>query len=54
MLSEKNVLIELFPLRKQKRSLFNIKNFYQDIISFDIDEINESVLDSSSKILDLK
>ncbi len=28
--------------------------FYQEIITFDPDEINETVLDSSSKILDLK
>jgi ATP-dependent DNA helicase 2 subunit 1 len=54
MLSEKNVQIELFPLRREKRSLFNVTRFYQEIITFDPDEINESVLDSSSKILDLK
>jgi ATP-dependent DNA helicase 2 subunit 1 len=54
MLSEKNVQIELFPLRKEKRALFNVTKFYQEIITFDPDEINETVLDSSSKILDLK
>lgn len=54
MLSDKNVQIELFPLRKAKTSIFNIAKFYQEIITLDPEEINETVLDSSSKILDLK
>ena len=53
-LAAKNVQIELFPIRKARKCTFDIRKFYQEIISFDPDEINSTVLDSSSKILDLQ
>jgi len=53
-LAAKNVQIELFPIRKAKKCSFDVRKFYQEIISFDPDEINSTVLDSSSRILDLQ
>lgn len=53
-LATKNVQIELFPIRKTKKCSFDVRKFYQDIITFDPDEINSTLLDSSSKILDLQ
>jgi len=53
-LASKGVQIELFPIRKSKRCSFDIKKFYQEVISFDPEDINENILDSSSKILDLQ
>ena len=53
-LAARNVQIELFPIRKTKKSSFDVRKFYQEIITFDPDEINSTVLDSSSKILDLQ
>ena len=44
----------MFPIRKAKKCSFDIRKFYQEIISFDPDEINSTVLDSSSRILDLQ
>lgn len=46
--------IELFPIRKARKCFFDIRKFYSEIIHFNQDEINSSVLDSSSKILDLQ
>lgn len=46
--------IELFPIRKAKKSTFDIRKFYQEILTFDPEEVNETVIDSSSKILDLQ
>lgn len=47
--------VELFPLRKSNRNSipFNISKFYSQVTSFEADEINESTVDSSSKIYDL-
>jgi ATP-dependent DNA helicase 2 subunit 1 len=53
-LAAKNVQIELFPIRKTRKCNFDVRKFYQEIITFDPDEINSTVLDSSSKILDLQ
>jgi ATP-dependent DNA helicase 2 subunit 1 len=53
-LAAKNVQIELFPIRKNRKCFFDIRKFYQEIITFDPEEINSTVLDSSSKILDLQ
>ena len=48
-----DVQIELFPLYKTEELQFNIHKFYSEIITIDLDELNNAVLDSSSKIMDL-
>lgn len=53
-LAAKSVHIELFPIRKAKKSTFDIRKFYQEILTLDPEELNETVIDNSSKILDLQ
>jgi hypothetical protein len=36
-LASKNVQIELFPIRTAKKCFFDIRKFYQEIITFDPD-----------------
>jgi ATP-dependent DNA helicase 2 subunit 1 len=48
------VQIELFPLYKDSEHIFSINKFYSEIITVDLDEINNSVLDTTQKIMDLK
>ncbi len=48
------VQIELFPLYKDNDHVFSINKFYSEIITVDLDEINNSVLDTTQKIMDLK
>lgn len=49
-LREIDVQIELFPLRKLDKTPFDIKKFYMQIISFDLDEINDAAFDQTQKI----
>lgn len=48
------VQIELFPLKKSPTSRFDLRKFYIEIVTLDVDEINEAILDTSDKILDLQ
>jgi ATP-dependent DNA helicase 2 subunit 1 len=52
-LAEKNIEIELFPLASSEKR-FDIRKFYAKIITFDLDEVNDSLVDTSDKILDLQ
>ncbi|KAL4483805.1 hypothetical protein ABPG72_006180 [Tetrahymena utriculariae] len=52
-LAEKNIQIELFPLATRNQK-FDIRKFYSSIITFDVDEINEAVIDTSDKVLDIQ
>jgi hypothetical protein len=42
-----NVDIELFPLYKAEDITFQINKFYTEIVTIDVDEVNNAVLDSS-------
>jgi ATP-dependent DNA helicase 2 subunit 1 len=53
-LKDMDVQIELFPLFKKEGHHFEINKFYSEIITIDLDEINNAVLDASSKIMDLQ
>ena len=55
-LIEANIQIELFPLKKPaiKNFRFNVNLFYDQIISFDEDEINNGTIDTGDKIMDLQ
>ena len=44
-LKDSDVQIELFPLPSQQE--FKIGRFYADIITVDVDEVNNAVLDTS-------
>ncbi|CAD8142730.1 unnamed protein product [Paramecium pentaurelia] len=50
-LKDADVQIELFPLPSQNE--FKIARFYGEIITIDLDEVNNAVLDTSTKIMDL-
>ena len=52
-MTEKNIDIELFPLRKENGAKFDIKKFYADLIALDPDEINAGTFDTSSRIMQL-
>ena len=41
-------------MRKTANSKFDIRKFYINIVTLDPEEINEAVLDSSEKIMDLQ
>ncbi|EGR31314.1 ku p70 DNA helicase, putative [Ichthyophthirius multifiliis] len=53
LLAEMDAQIELFPLPNAHQK-FDLRKFYTEIIALDVDEINESLIDSSEKILDLQ
>ena len=53
LLTEKNIDIELFPLRINNRS-FDYNLFFQEIVSFDEDELNEELMNPNLKISQLK
>lgn len=50
-LKDHGVQIELFPLPSERE--FKIQRFYAEILTVDLDELNNAVMDTSSKILDL-
>ncbi|KAM3142080.1 hypothetical protein pb186bvf_005734 [Paramecium bursaria] len=52
-LKELDVQIELFPIESGDGNEFKINRFYSEIITVDLDEVNNAVLDQSSKIMDL-
>jgi len=52
-LTEMNINIELFPLKKVNNFKFDVKKFYADLIAFDQDEVNTGIFDTSSKIMQL-
>lgn len=45
---------ELFPTRKAKKCSFDIRKFYTEVVTINLDDANASTLDSSSKIMDLQ
>lgn len=52
-LAEKNIEIELFPLPPSKFKSFNVHLFFSSIVSFDLEEVNDAIIDTTNKILDL-
>lgn len=52
-LAEKNIEIELFPLCSNHQK-FDIRKFFANVITFDVEDLNEAVIDTSDKILDLQ
>ena len=52
-LKDIDVGIELFPLHKNNDHVFDIHKFYSEIIVIDMDELNNTVVDATSKIMDL-
>lgn len=50
-LKDLDVQIELFPLQSDNQ--FKITRFFAEIITVDLDELNNAVMDTSTKIMDL-
>ncbi len=52
-LASEDVQIELFPLQKSPTSRFDLRKFYVEVLTLDPEEINEAVLDTSDKVMNL-
>mmetsp|Transcript_28758 Transcript_28758/g.25875 ORF Transcript_28758/g.25875 Transcript_28758/m.25875 type:complete len:396 (+) Transcript_28758:39-1226(+) len=52
-LTEMNVDIELFPLKKPDSRKFEIKKFYADLIAIDPEDASAGVIDTSNRITEL-
>jgi ATP-dependent DNA helicase 2 subunit 1 len=53
-LAAEDIQIELFPLKQSPTSRFDLRKFYVEIVTLDPEEINEAVLDTSDKVMDLQ
>jgi len=52
-LGDMDVDIELFPLKKENDTKFEVRRFFADLITIDPDDANQGIIDTSSRITEL-
>lgn len=52
-LGDMDVDIELFPLKKENETKFEVRKFFADLITIDPEDANQGIIDTSSRITEL-